>query len=252
MKCAYNYALAALFCVSALSAHADDLVQNGDFTQLSNGLGQLDQHTTAFGWSTQDQGYNFIFTQADQAVTGQYGGLALWDAVNKQTGDDNSWNGLTASGGNFLALDGDFQTEPVSQTLTGLVVGRKYNLTFDYAFAQQEGFSGATIQNLTASVGSDSFKSSDFPLPNHGFSGWTHVTDEFTADSPSEVLSFLAHGNLPVPPFALVSNVSILAGGVPEPSSWAMAILGLAGLGAVARRRRSQFAVAAWAGRSAP
>lgn len=67
-----------------------------------------------------------------------------------------------------------------------------------------------------------------------------------TADSTSDTLSFLAIGNLPVPPFALVSNVS-LTDAVPEPSTWAMMLLGLGAVGLAARqrRRRDVSAVAA-------
>jgi len=216
----------------ATSAQATNLVQNGDFTMLSNGLGQMDgSETTATDWST--TGYNFVFAQADQAVTGIYGDLSLWDKAN---GGSNSWNGLAAAGGNFAAMDGDFSTAALTQTVSGLVIGRTYTLTYDYAFGQQTGFSGLTNQYLTTSVGSDSIVTSTFAVPSHGFTGWHLGRLTFTADSTSEVLSFLATGDLPVPPFALVSNVSIPS--VPEPATWAMMILGMFGIGAVARRRR--------------
>ena len=73
-------------------------------------------------------------------------------------------------------------------------------------------------------------------VANHGFDGWYYASGLVTADAVSDVLSFLAIGNLPVPPFALVSDVS-LTGGVPEPSTWALMGLGFAGLGFAAYRR---------------
>jgi len=198
-------------------AHATQYVTNGDFTLLSNGLGQLTNNTVATGWST--TGYNFVFTRADQAVNGSYGGLALWDANN---GGGNGWNGLAATGGNFLAMDGDFQTSAVTQTLTGLTVGNQYNLSFSYAFGQQTGFDGDTSQQLLVGVGATGLGypslTTSVSLPNHGFSGWTNVTETITADASTETLSFLAKASPAVPPFALLSNVSLTDVSAPGPT----------------------------------
>jgi len=214
------------------SAHAVQLVTNGNFTTLSNGVGQFDTNTTATGWSA-NGGYNFVFSSANQASQGIYGGVSLWDAAN---GGNNSWNGLAAGGGNFAALDGDFESRALTQTVNGLVAGKTYNLTFNYAFGQQKGFDGATIQSLAADIGSTAWSSANFNVANHGFTGWQSEDLRFKATSTSEVLSFLATGNLPVPPFALVSNVSLTAA-VPEMSTWAMMLAGFASLGFAGHRR---------------
>jgi hypothetical protein len=220
------------------SAHATQLVVNGNFTGLSNGVGQFDQHTTVTGWSG-NGGYNYVFTNANQPSPGYYGGLTLWDQAN---GGANGWNGKTESGaGNFAALDGDFETAAISQNITGLTSGKTYNLTFNYAFGQQQGFSGATVQSLAANIGGTSWDSGDFNVANHGFTGWQSADVRFTASSTSEVLSFLATGNLPVPPFALVSTVSVA---VPELSTWALMLAGFAGLGFAGHRRAKNRAVA--------
>jgi hypothetical protein len=42
------------------------------------------------------------------------------------------------------------------------------------------------------------------------------------------------------PPFALIDNVQLFA--VPEPASWALMILGVGAVGAIARRRRALVA----------
>jgi len=216
------------------TAQASQFVVNGDFTQLSNGVGQVNNNTTVTGWTDSANGYNFIFSQADQASPGQYGGVTLWDQAN---GGTSTWNGLAAGPGNFAALDGAFQNAALTQTITGLTVGNTYDLSFAYAFSQQNGFDGDTIQNLTVSLGAISSTSPDYNLPSHNFSGWGGFNALITATSTSEVLSFLAYGNKPVPPFALVSNVSLTS--VPEPATWAMMLIGLGGLGALARRRRA-------------
>jgi hypothetical protein len=135
-------------------------------------------------------------------------------------------------------LDGDFQTSPLTQTISGLIPGHAYSVSFDYGYAQQSGFSGDTNQNLTACLGASCETTPTRTNPSHGFTGW------FTADT-SDVLSFLASGSLPVPPFALLDGVSV-TGGVPEPSTWAMIGLGFAGLGFAAyRRKKNSSAVAA-------
>ena len=226
------------------AAQAKQYVVNGDFTQLSNGVGQFDPITRATGWSggSAYSSYNFVMSSADAATPGVYNPISLWDANN---GGASSWNGSAALSGNFAAMDGDFETHAISQVITGLTPGKQYQLSFWYGFGQQLGFSGATQQTITATLGNGfSWTSPTYSLPNHGFSGWSEKTATVTADSTSEVLSFLAYGNLPVPPFALVSNVSLF-GAVPEPSTWAMLILGVALVGAAARRRRRGLAVAA-------
>ena len=224
---------AVALIAAASSAHAVDLVVNGDFTQLSNGVGQFDTNTAVAGWSG-NGGYNFVATSADAGSNGVYGNLSFWDAAN---GGANSWNGAAAGPGNFAAMDGDFGTQTISQSITGLTVGHTYDLSFNYAFGQQKGYNGATIQSLGYAIGGVTGNSGDYNVASHGFTGWHRVVLPFTATSTTETLSFLAKGNLPVPPFALVSNVSIP--GVPEPTTWAMMLIGVAGMGAVARRRRS-------------
>lgn len=222
------------------SAQAKQFVINGDFSSLTNGLGQLNYNTVATGWST--TGYNFVMNVADVGSSGQYGNLSLYDFKN---GGDLSWTGLSPSGSNFVAMDGDFSTNPVEQTITGLTAGKTYNLSFNYAFGQQAGFNGATNQHITASFGgSPVFQSSpDLALASHGFSGWNTYSGTVTATNTSEVLSFLAYGDTPVPPFSMLTSVS-LTGAVPEPSTWATMILGLGGMGALARRRRREMAIA--------
>jgi len=220
---------------TAASAGATEFVTNGTFTNLTTGLGQLGVATTAVGWSTNpvSPSYEFVFAVADQAVNGQYGALSLWDAAN---GGANAWNGLAAGPGNFVALDGAFQDAALQQTINGLTIGQTYHLSFNYAFAQQTGFSGDTTQNLSVSLGAFSATSSDIVLPNHGFSGWGAANFDIVATATSETLSFLSVASPQLPPFALVSNVS-LTGGVPEPATWAMMLVGFGGLGALIRRR---------------
>jgi hypothetical protein len=88
-------AAAAAFLAVGGTAHAAQFIINGDFTQLSNGLGQIGFNTVATGWSVANNGYDFAINVADVGATGQYGNLSLWDAANF---GNNSWNGTTLSG----------------------------------------------------------------------------------------------------------------------------------------------------------
>jgi hypothetical protein len=221
---------------------------NGGFETTTNGGGQLGHNTDATGWTT--IGYNFLYTpgSADTTgVVGQYGPNLLWGP------NDGAPNGLPAtspSGGNFVAADGAFQTAPIEQVITGLTIGKTYTVGFDYGFAQQEGFSGETVQNWTVSFAGQSATTTtdvlhDYTLPSHDFSGWMHTSYNFVANHATETLSFLAFGSQPVPPFALLDGVTFTPDTVPEPASWALMLIGFGGMGLAIRRRRAKAAIAA-------
>jgi hypothetical protein len=236
MKTVFAALAAVAVCALASGASANSLVTNGSF-ETNAGAGQLGYNTSATGWSlASSPGYAFLFapgTADTGGANGQYGNLQLWGPGN---GSNNSLPSSSPDGGYFLALDGDFQNSAVTQTISGLTVGGRYAVGFDYGFAQQSGFTGDTIQSMTVSLGGDSQTTTAYTLPSEGFSGWMHQTFVFTATSTSETLAFLANGNLPVPPFALLDGVTM--SDVPEPATWALMLTGVAGLGGAARFRR--------------
>jgi hypothetical protein len=222
------------------SAHADNItVVNGGFestqTQTSSQFGAPYSSQQVTGWS--NTGYNFVYlpgTADTTGATGSGGTVALWGPGN------GSNNGLGASpnGGNFLALDGAYQVGPVSQTLNGLTVGDVVTVTFDFAGAQQSGFTGATTEQLEVSLGDQNDFTQVLQDPSHGFTGWQTESLTFTATSTSEALSFLAIGTPSgVPPMSLLDGVSASQSPVPEPGSLALLSTGLIGLGGFVRRR---------------
>ena len=242
--------IAATILVSAVIGSATpalaDLVTNGDFEEITNGGGQLGFNTNATDWTSATTSYNFLFTpgSADTTgVTGQYGNLQLWGPNN---GSANGLPATSPNGGNFVGMDGAFQAGPLQQTINGLTVGETYAVTFEWAGAQQEGFDGPNTEQLEVSLGSQNQFTTVYDNPSHGFSGWIPQTFYFTADATSEVLSFLAIGtpiSPSVPPFSLLDSVSMMA--VPEPSTWAMMVVGFGGLGFAAYRRRRKVSAAA-------
>ncbi len=226
----------------ASAAHAANLVRNGGFETTSvpgsYGFGSLDpQGNVAADWST--TGYNFIFAPGSADTTGaqgEYGFLSLWGPHNGGAAS-NMLPAASPDGGNFVGADGAYQTEAITQSITGLTAGEHYDVAFDWAGAQQSGYTGATTERWIVGLGAQSISTAVAHNPNHGFTGWMHETFDFTATGSSETLSFLAQGTPGgEPPFSLLDGVSLSA--VPEPASWAMMVLGIGGLGAIARRRR--------------
>jgi hypothetical protein len=227
--------------VLATSAHADNLVVNGSFETTTNGAGQLGYNTDATGWTVQAPGSSYIFlytpgiADTGSAPTGQYGQNPLWGPGN------GSNNGLTATspdGGNFIAMDADFQTSAITQTISGLTDGDSYAVNFWWAAAQQYNFFGPTQQNITVGLGSQTQTTSTYSLPSEGFSGWMYQTFDFTADGSSDVLSFLAGGSPAVPPFTLLDGVSMNVAPTPEPGSLPLLFTGLMGGLAVLRSKK--------------
>lgn len=133
--------------------------------------------------------------------------------------------GPSPDGGNFVAIDGDVNyATPMTQALTGLVVGRLYTVEFYQAAAQQYGFDGATTERWQVSLGSETKLSTLMNTANHGYVGWMSQSLTFTAQATNDVLRFLALGTPNgLPPFVLIDGVSVSETvTTPEPSSFAL------------------------------
>jgi hypothetical protein len=210
--------LLGLIALAVAQSARADLIVNGNFASTSNGNGQLGYNTDATGWSVPSGGYTFLFTPGTADTTGangQFGNLQLWGSNN------GGVNTLTPppTGGNIVAGDGAFQVQPIQQTINGLTPGQKYDVTFYFAGAQQYTFTSPTTEAWSVSLGGGpAVMTPILNNVNHGFTGWEKETVSLTADSSSDVLSFLAYGTPSgVPPFSLLSGVSMVA--APEPSA---------------------------------
>jgi hypothetical protein len=233
------------FALSALTmaAHASPIIVNGSFESTTNGGGQIGFNTAVTGWSVPSgatSSYAFVFTpgSADHGgVINEYGPIGLWGPGN------GSNNGLPASspdGGNFVALDGAFQVGALSQTVNGLTAGNTYTVSFYYAGAQQNTFAGATTEGFQVSLGGETLATPILSDPSEGFTGWQTESLDFTADSTTDTLSFLAVGTPSgEPPFTLLDGVSITpdASPTPEPSSVVLVLTGILSISGVVRAR---------------
>jgi hypothetical protein len=252
MKKLLRLALVSAASLGALSAPAfANLVLNGGF-ESNAGNGEISFNTSASPWivpGATASKYTFLWnagagvsgTTADTTgALGSLGTVRLWGP------GDGSANGLTLSpnGGAFIGADGAFQDEPIQQTITGLVAGARYAVTFDWAAAQQDTFSGPTSSGWDVSLGAATQSTGNLAIGNHGFSGWQQSTFDFIATGSSETLSFLSTGTggAAEPPFSLLDGVSMTS--VPEPSTWAMMLVGFGLLGyASFRRRRTAISI---------
>ncbi len=279
--------VAILFVLASTLAHTAvagvNLVQNGNFNDVSYngtapagittlfgqfGTGQGSNLTVA-NWTT--TGYNFVYAPGTADSGSRSGGAnvgapneapSLFNSSttgfgitylygpNNEAADGVSGATLPATsplGNNFVAGDGGYIVDAISQTINGLEVNKAYELTFYWGGVEQESFSGGTTENWTVSLtdsggNGQSFTTADVNNPITGeFSGWLQQKYVFIATAPTETLAFLAAGApSSEPPFSLLADVSLEI--VPDFSHWLL-FAGFGGLAMtveVLRRRKQQ------------
>jgi hypothetical protein len=249
--------MASVFCCAGgdPAKAAANLVMNGSFSQTSlTSSGQIIGTSSVNGWNNAAQpnfsgyGYTFLAFPGTVDTTGlanNAGGTAILYGPGGGPGASNySNNGLPATspdGGNFIVADGDPSVSgPLTQTVTGLMAGQAYVLSFYWATAQMSPVgNSSTSEAWDVGFGNQSQNTQTLTTPYKGFNTWRQTTMSFTATSTSQLLSFLATGAPSgEPPTLLLDGVSLMA--APEPSSWAVLggpILAL-GLGTHQNRRR--------------
>jgi hypothetical protein len=201
-------ALALALAVSG-GAQAANLISDGDFSSPNTGGGWgLFNFPSVGGWMNNN---------GDALEIGASG---IYGLACQSAGCQN----LEVDANTF---DND------SQTVSGLVVGQTYHLSWDYGgrtsggpSAMDVSFGGVYLTTNSGSVGV-----------------WTHNAYDVVATSTSETLVFQGLNLGGIPSYGNeVTNVS-LTGRVPEPATWAL-MLGGFGLAGAALRKRRALAVA--------
>lgn len=215
-----------------------EFVTNGGFETVTGGSlpGYIKDRTIA-GWTQVNTGNSGNFDAIYNAGGLQSGPLPLWGPASGYN------NGLTDSptGGNMVGLDGDSNFNwALTQNIAGLMIGKKYQLSFWWASGQQKDFAGSITNSIAYSFGTEAGSTGVVALPQGGFQPWAQVKALFTATSTSQLLSFLSVGTPNgLPPIALLDGVSMTeVAQVPLPAALPLLGLGLAGLFGVRRMRR--------------
>ena len=211
-----------------------------DWTMSNNGFMGLDSYTTA---TTNTYINNCSIPGSPSSCeNGTRRNITLWGAT---PGYQNG-NGFQGSpdGGFFWIAD----SEPalrgsLSQNITGLTVGAKYDLSFQHASGQEVcgRCNGPTTQYWGVTFGDEPFSTNQLNVPSHGFIGWLTASHTFTATSVTQTLKFMSFGN-GNPPTALLDGIILTA--QDEPPTPAPAPLPLLGLGAsfaLSRRLRKRI-----------
>ena len=163
-------------------------------------------------------GLNITFTPIDSPFFTAYnfnsGSPGSTDAAWNTIVDTTEW---TAS--NFSA----------PAFLSGLTAGRSYQVQF---FASDS----RSCCDTRTSWFSDGVGAPSTPVVQGSF---TSVVGTFVADAGSQTINFFANSQAPILSAYVLRDITITPN-VPEPSTYAMLLAGLAGLGWVARRRRAR------------
>jgi hypothetical protein len=246
-------AAAAALLLSGMAAKADpiNLVQNGSFEDTTaytgNGTGTEISNSNLAGWNVSacmahcdSSAPNNLFMFLAPTNVGTNG---VWNG--NQGGPINFWStpGASPDGGNAITSDAATESGILSQTINGLKAGDTYSVSFYQATMQATDQAEPFSASWEVSLGNSAAQySTVMSNPGQASTGWVEDTMTFTANAAQEALSFFATtvgGD--EPPFLLLDGVSLTdTTPVPEPATYGLAMVGLAGVFFASRKRFSR------------
>jgi len=212
--------VSAFLCLCATAGNAA-IVTNGDFEK-----GDLSGWTVNAGTDPSHPPIVIGYNNTNGFPNGAYG-----ESVPAPVG------GLT-SGAYFSS---DFAAQSISQSLA-LTANTDYSLGFD-VYAPQNGRNNPFDASLFASLNGTPI--STVLSADSLTRGWVHYNTTFTANTAPSfnlALNFLGGGNTAAD--FVIDNVSVAnISAIPEPSTWAMMMIGFISLGFIARSRRTPVSI---------
>jgi hypothetical protein len=206
----WSLPLASLLGAIAVSASAAPLISNGDFSQPD----------TSGSWGIFNPAVSSWTNSKDTGV--EIGSSPIYGLPCISSGCQN----LEVNANTF----GD-----VFQIVSGLVANKTYDLTFDYG-----GRPGGGPQELDVFAGPDQLGGTI----TGSLGTWTPYHFTFTPTGASDEIEFRSLVTSGLPSYGNeITNVTLAA--VPEPTAWALMLIGVAVLGAGLRWRPERSAVGA-------
>jgi hypothetical protein len=215
--------LALSLAAAGGAAHAAALINDGDFSNPNqNG-----------SWSIYSPGINGWMNDNGDGV--EIGNSDIYGLACENAGCQN------------LEVNANtFDTD--SQTVTGLIVGDTYDLSYLYGERSSGGPQMLDVYFGAALPSSASFLTQDTtPGPgNNGPNSWTLNSFVVQAVATSETLYFQSLATSGSPSYGNeITNVSLTAvTAVPEPATWAMFLAGFGAIGFMMRASRRKGAIA--------
>ena len=183
-----------------------------------------------------------------------FGAITGWNAPGGYLTSAGYYSAAPPEGRIFALVGGgiDGGSYHLSQTITGLTSGSRYTVKFSLA---SEDFvipgaveqvnvwmstgSASASQLYSAPISSNTISFGPGPLWDH----WAAFSYSFVASAASATIDFQQTAATSLSGDTGLDDVSIFAsGGVPEPATWAMMLVGFGTLGAALRRRRAMVA----------
>ena len=169
------------------------------------------------------------------------GSFTGWTLTGSNQSSDSIENGFFSEynpqAGGYYAQLSPSGTDTLSQSFTG-VKGQEYAFTFYYQtdglspYSLSASFDGTTVFSVSANSNT------------RGTNGWVQETFDVTGINGLNTVSFSFSDSSRSQGSIGLDSVSVAA--VPEPSTWAMIMLGFAGIGFMAYRRKGNTPALRW------